>query len=252
MKKSIPAFIILSVLLLSLIIPFIPVTASGNLQLNKEDIEKNDTLIVLLRDDFDDYSTNWRVGTQFSQYTVYDGLGELTIHRAWRFMYTNAELTGKPEYQYNNMKIRAKIDPIIRGSKGWGLWNHKYAPKEIAYTWFVFLKGSTIYPYNGFWIMSVDGTNGYTFKKINGIDVREWHDYEIIWDEDSYDFIIDGENVAHITTGVTQDKLGVEVWNDNSVYYFLKTKTRMLSFFPMAQRISQSGSIFIDYIEITE
>jgi hypothetical protein len=46
------------------------------------------------------------------------------------------------------------------------------------------------------------------------IDVREWHDYEVVWRRDSVTFRVDGEECFH-TRYAPRGSLGAVVWMDN-------------------------------------
>ena len=85
--------------------------------------------------------------------------------------------------------------------------------------------------------------------KIEGYDITDWHEYEIDWKENYVDFYIDGHNVAHVTKGVPQEKMTIDIWLDNAAWYGFRNGD---IYFPIYQRVKTANLLFIDYVEITE
>lgn len=217
---------------------------------------------VLFRDDFDEYTTNWRVLSEFTTFNVHRGMAELTLWKAWRFAYFNIGINSVEKYQYNNFEMRAQVNNswthmgrkgnIGPGSVGWGFWNKKFDPSQIAVAWFFHNKASRFSPMNGLWAVckspSSNPHGGFTKIKIEGIDITDWHVYNINWTEDCCDFYIDGENVAHISEGIPVKASCVNLWNDNAVWYALP---RANLYLPVMKK-SGGNILFLDYVEITE
>jgi len=225
------------------------------------DIEITDN--VKFRDDFDEYSTNWRILSEFTSFNIHHGLAELTLWKAWRFTYFNIGINSVERYQYDNFEMRAQVnnswrhvgkeDDIGPGSVGWGFWNKKFDSSQIEVAWFFHNKASRFSPMNGLWAVckspSSNPHGGFTKIKIEGIDITNWHVYAINWTEDYCDFYIDGENVAHITNGIPVKASCVNLWNDNAVWYALP---RANLYLPIIKRSPKGNILFLDYIEITD
>ena len=64
----------------------------------------------------------------------------------------------------------------------------------------------------------VDGKN-VLWEPIEGIDIRDWHTYTVIWEENNGTFLIDGEVVAHTDQVPTQR---MEIW-----IYILQDQMRL-------------------------
>ena len=217
---------------------------------------------VLLFEDFEDYPTELRVTNVFTDFALYEGIGQLILHAAYRFTYFNSNLANlPPKYLYNNMTVKAKLTDnqynilkIGKGSYGWGLCNGGWCTPSLAFAWFIYQKGTVFYPWNGLWVWCRDSNGDFSAKKIEGIDMREWHEYEIVWNEDSYDFYIDGEQVAQLTKAVSHEKMSIEIWNDNAVW-FPSTRKWGWSLIPVFHRfipLFYDRIVELDYVTITE
>lgn len=225
-------------------------------------ITKSDN--VIFRDDFDDFNTFWRVIQKFTSFDIHHGMAELALYKAPRFMYFNCELRSPNIFSYNTLKIRTQVnnswcqlgkeDTIQKGTVGWGYWNHKFGIDEIEYAWFFHTKGSRFFPKNGLWAICKSPIKdneygGFSMIKIEGYDVTDWHEYEIDWNETYVDFYIDGENVAHVTKGVPQQTMTIDIWLDNAAWYGFQNGD---IYFPIYQRVKQANLLFIDYVEVTD
>jgi|GEM_PF-6694909 len=224
---------ILSIILICLLIQLIPTSIADNK--------------VIFRDDFDNKSSHWNWGTKYTAYqTISNGIAEFTIPIAFPNGQYDAEIcdNGSAPYKYDNMKVKLRVDYILKGSRGWGFWDQKCNSNEGALAWFIYQKGSLFYPMNGLWIMCMnDGIKGgITIKPIWGYDIREWHEYEINWTKNSVDFFIDGKNVAHVTKNVPQVNCKADIWIDNAVY---RPNHRCFT-------LLHRETLYLDYIEITE
>ena len=215
------------------------------LNINDDIVTKSD---IIFRDDFDSESDYWFWrDTYTAHHTFEDGNVKFTIPNAHRRGFHVSEIwdnNTSPIYKYNNMEIRLKVDNISRGSKGWGFWNTDLNPFNCSLAWFIFQVNNNIfYPMKGLWIMVMDGNPfKISLKRIRGVNIREWHTYDINWTENHVDFYVDNELVAHVTKSVPQVSCRLHVWNDNAAWYFI----------PIFQRILRSSSLFVDYLEITE
>lgn len=238
MKKTIPIIILILIIL---------GTLNNVIALNIKDSNVTNNNIIF-RDDFDTESDYWYWRGTFTAYHTFEnGVVNFKIPKADRSGFHVSEIWDNhstPQYRYNNMKARIKVDGIRRGSRGWGFWNSDINPFNCSVAWFMSIKGSNpLYPLKGFWVICTNGVlGGFTFKRLRGIDISKWHDYEINWKEDSVDFYIDGENVAHITRGVPQTSCRIHVWVDNMKWLLI----------PVLQRICFPTTLSVDYLEITE
>ena len=217
---------------------------------------------VIFFEDFEDHPTKLRVTNMFTDFALYHGVGQLILHSAFRFTYFNSNLDNlPPKYLYNNMSVKAKLTDVQynvlkigKGSFGWGLFNGEVCTPNYAFAWFIYQQGTVFYPWNGLWAWCRDSNGEFSAKKIEDIDMREWHEYEIIWNEDSYDFYIDGEQVAQLTKAVYQEKMSIEIWNDNAVWY-PSTRKWGWGLIPLFHRInpmSYGRIIELDYVKISE
>lgn len=242
------------------------ITAVSAFNLEDNTIKNSNSDDVLFFQDFDDYPNNLRViNGPSTDFTVYNGVGKLILKTERRFIYSNSNLDDEPQYKFNNMTVKARLSnwfynieykKIGKGSFGWGLCNNEVPTYDYEFVWFIYQQGSIFYPWNGLWVWS--RSNGeFSTKQIKGYNMREWHVYEIKWNKDSYDFYIDGEQVAQITKVVSQEKLGIEIWNDNAVWYFQSRNWSGIpilgwSIIPSPRRVNYPRTLDIDYIKITE
>ena len=238
---------------------------------------------VLFYEDFEDYPVGLSVYNRFTQVFFRDGIAGLLVTKAYRFTYFNANYGNFEQYNFTNMAVKAKIEnynnaPVrnLKGSIGWGFHNNYISSYDYECVWFIYQQGSPLYPWNGFWVWSRNSTGDFSTKKIEGYDVFDWHVYDITLTEDGYDFYIDGEHVAQLTEGVTQHGMGLEIWNDNAVWYppgrnlskytiFTKLST-LFSYIrpfnlpsrftwgliPVFHKVRASKGLYIDYVKITE
>ena len=219
---------------------------------------------VLFYEDFEDYPDLTHIHNMFTSFRITDGACELTIYRAVRLPYFNTNLGNTPRYKFNNITVKARIRnkydaPAnkLKGSVGWGLCTQNIKSFDYEFVWFIYQQGSPFYPWNGLWVWSRNSTGDFSTKKIDGYSIFDWHVYDINWTENSYDFYIDGEHVAQITKGVTQQDMGIEIWNDNTVWYPAK---RNWSNIPLSKwglilvphKITVMKKLGIDYVKITE
>lgn len=212
----------------------------------------NDTIVtnndIIFRDDFDSESDYWLWRDTFTaDHTVEDGIAKFTIPYSTRRGFHVSEIwdnNTSPQFKFNNMEIKLKVDNLSRGSKGWGFWNSRLNPFNCSLAWFIFqINNNPFYPMKGLWIMVMDDNPfKITLKRIQGVDIREWHIYKINWTENHVDFFVDGDLAAHVTKSVPQVSCRLHVWNDNAAWYFI----------PIYQRIIQPTSLSVDYLEITE
>jgi len=219
---------------------------------------------VIFFEDFDDYPDLTHIHNIFTSFLVRDGVCELTLYRTFRYPYFNVQLGNSPQYKFNNMTVKARIInkhdvPFkkLKGSVGWGLCNQNLKSFEYEFVWFIYQQGSPFYPWNGLWVWSRNSSGEFSAKKIEGYDIFEWHVYDINWTEEGYDFYIDGEHVAQITKGVTQKEMGIEIWNDNTVWYSPKRNWSRIpimkwGLIPVFHKVKVIKKLDIDYVKITE
>ena len=217
---------------------------------NDDIVTKSD---IIYRDDFNSESDYWLWNDNYPAYHYFEnGVVKFTVPWAKWGLPINRKLcvseiwdnSTSPNFKYNNMEIRLKVDNLSRGSKGWGFWNTDFDPFNCSLALFIFqINNNIFYPMKGLWIMVMDGHPlKLTIKKIRGVDIREWHTYNINWTENYVDFYVDAELVAHVTRSVPQVSCRLHVWNDNAAWYFI----------PIYQRILRPSSLIVDYLEITE
>lgn len=253
-KSLITVFIIFFIVLY-----YLPSNTSYKANIIEDIVISND---VIFRDDFNNLSSYWQYESipsqRFASISNSNGLTELKIRLATRFYYFDAEMFDKDlPYKYNNMKVKVKVDPIMEGSRGWGFWNGNFYFESCQVAWFIYQKGSLIYPMNGLWIQCING-NPYnmTTLPVRGYDISNWHEYEIKWNKNHIEFLIDKNLVANITTSIPNTPCRADIWIDNAVWYwqFLKLPYKpIFSWYKlMPNRILRPTSLYIDYIEITE
>lgn len=247
MKKVVLAVI----LVFSLVsISYFPVNVAKKFGPLKFDIASDD---VIFRDDFDNKSSHWEWITKITgKILINNGIAEFKIPIALKFGHFDAEIVDKElaPYKYNAMETRIRVDPVMKGSRGWGFWNFKMEKSQCQLAWFIFLKGRPGYSLNGFWAQCVDGNlDNLTLMPIRGYDISEWHTYEIDWNEKYVEFYIDGNLVANVSKGVPKINCKVDVWIDNAVWL----EERIFRYYiPVFNRIWQPTTLYLDYIEITE
>jgi len=203
---------------------------------------------IIYRDDFDTESDYWYYKHTYATYHSFeDGNVKLTVPKANRKEFHVSEIWDNhttPQYKYNNMEIRLKVDKLSRGSKGWGFWNSDLNPSNCSLAWFIFqINNNIFYPMKGLWIQVMD-RNPFkmSIKRIRGVDIGKWHTYNINWTESHVDFYVDEKLVAHVTKDVPDVNCRTHIWNDNAAWYFQ----------PIFQRILRPTSLIVDYLEITE
>lgn len=252
--------ILVTLLLLVLVSSGMTIAVSKEDKSQTPEIETNND--VLFRDDFDDYTTNWRILSEFTTFCVHRGMAELNLWKAWRSAYFNIGINSVEKYQYNTLELRAQVNnswthlgeegDIGPGSVGWGFWNKEFNPSKIAVAWFFHNEAHWLSPMGGLWAVckspSSNPHGGFTKIKIEGVDITKWHEYKINWSEETCDFYIDDECVAHITEGIPVKASCVNVWNDNAVWYALP---RANIYFPI-MRNSPGNILFLDYVELSE
>ena len=256
--------------ILAVPILLITVLAVFNFPINAEGSDSGN---VIFFEDFDDYPESLFIFNRFTAFYVHDGIGRFWVYDSYRFTYFNANLGNVEQYKFNNMTVRARIvnyqDAAVKklkGSIGWGLCTHDITSFDYEFVWFIYQQGGPFYPWNGFWVWSRNSSGDFSAKKIEGYNIWDWHVYGINWTESSYDFYIDGEFVAQLTKGLTQNELGIEIWNDNAVWYPKERdwgKIPLLKWCPIISRLTWGLSpvfykvrafkrLDIDYVKITE
>jgi len=223
------------------------------------EFDKNQTEYkVIFRDDFNNSKSAfyWHWETKLTSYSFNDGVVKLIIPKAYRFWYFNAEMFDKElPYLYKNMKVRIKVDPLMKGSRGWGFFNGNFKISNCNFAWFIYMKSSPFYPKNGFYAHCVGGNlKDQIYIKIEDYDITDWHEYEIKWSKESVDFYIDENIVAHVTKGIPQVNCRADIWIDNAVWIPIRTKTFLPRkyFLPIFNRISSQTTLYLDYVEINE
>ncbi len=256
MKKTI---ITISIIISLAILSYLPVNTAYKTN-TLEDIKTSND--VIFRDDFDNLSSHWQCdiipSQRFATCSSHNGIAELKIRLATRFYYFDAEIYDKDlPYKYNNMKIKVKVDPIMKGSRGWGFWNGNFGFAGCQMAWFIYQKGSPLYHMNGLWVQCVNGNpDNMTTRPIIGYDISNWHEYEIKWNENYTEFFIDKNLVANLSMGIPNTNCRADIWIDNAVWYWQISQipyTPIFSWYKfIPNRILRPTSLYIDYIEITE
>jgi hypothetical protein len=231
---------------------------------------------VPFRDDFDSdkLSEYWGIRTDYTgTYCIEDGILELNLPYAEGMYYSNAEVFTKGErgestltltnlpYKFNTLKIRAKVDPIAKGSFGWGFYTGSAEIKNAKSIWFIHLNTPGLYPMNGFNIQCSNGSLKMSTFHLDedGYNPLKWHEYEIRWTEGRGEFYIDNELVYKTSKNVPSENLKFHAWIDNAVFL-----PRIFPFIfgegfpfgggifrPITHEIPYSTTVYIDYIEIT-
>ena len=72
---------------------------------------------VLLFEDFNDTDLpNLRVLNRFTDFSIYNGVGEMWVHGESRKIYCNCNIDNDPQYKYVNMSVRARLFDYYKGS----------------------------------------------------------------------------------------------------------------------------------------
>lgn len=118
---------------------------------------------------------------------------------------------------YINTFCRLKCSVLGHGSKGWGIWSGD--GDNPASCWFMWMCDHAHVDYRGLRIYVYPNTGAEPVYNvlISGIDITQWHDYEVIRGPGRYtQFKIDG-NVVGTYVGADVPTVDVrnEVWTDN-------------------------------------
>jgi hypothetical protein len=244
----------------------------------EEKIEKPSPLKmgkVPFRDDFESeqLSEYWGIRTDHTgTHRIEEGVLKLILPYAEGKYYSNAEIFTKGRkgdstldytnlpYKFNTFKIRAKVDPIAKGSFGWGFYTGSAEIKNTKSIWFIHLNTPGWYSLKG---LNAQCLNGSLLKMLNhpikNCNLSEWHEYEVKWKEKEAKFYIDDELVCEASKNVPSENLKFHAWIDNAVYF-----PRLFPFIfgegypfgggifrPITHEIPSATTVYIDYIEIT-
>lgn len=230
----------------------LPAINSKPTKINQESTSM-DSNNVIFQDDFNNKSDQWHwVIKHNAKVNFNNGIAELKIPKAYRFGHFDAEIiTNETDpYRYNTFETRIKVDPVLKGSRGWGFWNWKYKKSECELAWFIYQEGYFWYPLKGLWVQCVDGNiDNMTLIKITGYDLSEWHDYKINWEKEYVEFFVDDTLVANVTKGIPKTNCRVDVWIDNANWLM---KMPFPVYIPILNKFQKETTLYLDYIRITD
>ncbi|HIH98805.1 MAG TPA: family 16 glycosylhydrolase [Thermoplasmata archaeon] len=275
MNKSILAIVVITLLIST---AFVGCMKQKERPMEKAKIEKPKPVRmgeVPFHDDFDSdqLSEYWSIRKDYTgTHCIEDGVLELTLPYAEGMYYSNAEVFTKGEkgkstldhtnlpYKFNTLKIRAKVDPIAKGSFGWGFYTGSAEIKNAKSIWFIHLNTPGWYPMKGF---NAQCSNGSLLKmsthRLGEYNLSKWHEYEIRWTERGAEFYIDDELVYKNSENVPSGNLKFHAWIDNAVFLprffpFIFGEGFPFGggiFRPITHEIPYPTTVYIDYVEIT-
>ena len=203
------------VLLASSVLFFIPMLVWGQ--------GSGEEYAILLQDDFHD--------PEFSYNTWFrdvDGTGNVSFLDGYAFLNISAEtdagelansgiLTHGLPYRYAVLEIRLrcsddnKMESDVGG--GYRFWGF-YEPTSKSFINFACASPESGEDYEGFRVLLAVGHEVKLWKRIDGVDIREWHTYKIIWEYSNVTFLVD-EKIVATNPEAPQFGMGVRIMNEN-------------------------------------
>ncbi len=167
---------------------------------------------LLLHEDFDgedkDPSWVWRLGT-VGTINQRGGFAFLNISETEEAVLSEAGLHGSSSrWLYASMEVRLRCSDDTRaqsdtggGMKYWGFVDQAVPGDALG---FISYGPESDPDVVGFWVKSVASHELLFSSRVDDVDIREWHTYKILWEENNATFLIDGrvvastENVTHV------------------------------------------------------
>ncbi len=231
-----------------LLILLVPLFSQGQAYFKEKTMTNNE---IIFRDDFNNKSSHWRwIIKQNANVSFNEGIAEFTIPNARFYGHFDAEIMDveKDPYKYGTYKTRIKVDPVLKGSRGWGFWNGLCKKSWCNLAWFIYQKRNIFYPFEGLYVQCANGNpKEMSLIPIEGYDISEWHNYTINWRQDYVEFYIDNELVESVTKGVPTRNCRTDVWIDNANWLLHSP----LFYLPISNRFNQKTTLYLDYVEIT-
>jgi hypothetical protein len=174
-----------------------------------------------------------------SNATVSSGLAVVNLSTAKEGGYAGF---GEPErwtkvrpWLYVNIEMRVRCtdeNPLTdSATDGYKMWGLAYSVKDHP---LAMIPGDGLYfehippgsdpEWAGFWARIMANGSLVMSQRIDGLDIREWHIYTILWEPGNATFLIDGEVVASSQV-VTSIEVVATTWMENAV---LKTEEQPL------------------------
>jgi len=221
---------------------------------------------LIFFDDFDDMDNHWYWG-------YHPGTGTIVVCNGYLFLnvsaassseeYSDAEINDIMGGRGLNwlhkgfeVRLRCSDDNTLTGeagggTRGWGFWNGNFGhlmgetnPSNVL--WFISISRHSEYPFPGFNVMSVRNDNITLTQPVEGVDMRDWHTYGIVWRDGSAQFTVDGRVVAG-TDSPPDTEMGLVIWIDNYRIYW--DGTRLVRGYV---DLVQDEWIQVDYVSIFE
>jgi len=101
----------------------------------------------------------------------------------------------------------------------------------------------------GFGALSMEANQILFYQPIQGVDIREWHNYTILWKPGNATFLIDGEMVA-TTPNVPSTGMTVTLWIETDLL-IQKSWIKQEITFECEDHVCKDESIQIDHIRIS-
>ncbi|MHA1650571.1 MAG: hypothetical protein ACTSYB_10300 [Candidatus Helarchaeota archaeon] len=205
-------------------------------------------LELLLYDEFTSESAVW--------YWRHDGTGRHSLNNSiaefWitnqstNTTYSNSEIYNNNELPYYHVRLimRIRSSNLTKGSRGWGLWNRQMSATQSELIWFMYMEGNATYPYNGFYAFIQLAGGAFSAVQLLGIDLLQWHIYQIDWNSLGIFFYVDNNLVSFNSTLIPTATMAFHFWVDNAVYDYGTVFTHIY------QNIDYNTSIYIDYLKI--
>lgn len=193
---------------------------------------------IAVDDDFETPSTRWEWWTNGTGASVVaDGVAAFEVSAESRSdAYSDSEINdyrrgyerGFPWGPGIHMEIRARssddngrVSGMGRGTRGFGFWNLETggasASKPMSNVWFLSASPETLGV--GIFAAIVFDRGEATLLAPLDIDLRQWHDYEIVWTSNGATFFVDDRPLA-ATPRVPKEALGFVAWIDNYRFVF--------------------------------
>jgi hypothetical protein len=211
-----------------------------------ETSDKKTSDIPVFQDDFSTKDSNWywRIDHSAVCTLVTSGVEFKVLGIADTLDYSNAEIyesAGRLPWLRNRAVFRLQSPSIQVGSRGWGFWNGSMNMSTSVMAWFARVEGTGNTVSDGFYASTQNYGNAPFMTEITGVDLSQWHEFEINWKADSVVYSIDGNVV--VTHSFSPDRnMRLDVWTDNAVYDS--------SWAHVFQDLSADSTLIIDWIKL--
>lgn len=144
-----------------------------------------------------------------------------------------------------SLEVVASSQSLDQGSRGWGYWNQSLDPTKSEIAFFIYLRGASDYPLNGFFIMTQKMGQTPDFYQLDEKLLSAPHTYSISWAGKTLSYGIDGAEVHQLSSNIPTGQMNVHLWSDNAVYD-LQTYKMIL------QKVGTSAPVTIQSAKVTD